>query len=176
MIYKFNEWINNGFTWNTIKKNAYVRVDALNILLSDQKFTYKYIDMVYNDLYKNIKPDISTLIPNSYDSELVLLNIKTPEKGQDKQIYIYNNIHSKPTYLTDNITMTKNDAIQYCKEFVKFIKSARKSLPPHEAILLQMEYKLEYNCQNTEHSQGLYVKYKRCRGLCTCGSCTPLYI
>lgn len=61
---RFTELENNGFTWEQIKKDAYNRLDVLNILLSEQKKkTYKYIDMVYYDLYKSIKPDISSLYP-----------------------------------------------------------------------------------------------------------------
>ena len=125
--------------------------------------------MVYYDLYKSIKPDISSLIPNSYEDDLVLLNIKKHDHSNGeintmKLAYIYDNIHSdKQTALKDNKVykiMPRNDAMEYCKEFVKFVETARKS-PSQDAQLHQLAYKCHYNCENTEHIQGLYVKYKK---------------
>lgn len=173
----FNNIINNNiinnydFTWEQIKKDAYNRLDVLNILLSEQKKkTYKYIDMVYYDLYKSIKPDISSFIPNTYEDDLVLLNIKAHDHHSSGEIntmklaYIYDNIHSdNQTAIKDNKvykTMSKNDAIEYCKEFVKFVETARKS-PSRDSQLHLLDYKCHYNCENTEHVQGLYVKYRK---------------
>lgn len=167
---RFKSWLSNGFTWDKIKKDAYNRVDVLNILLTNQnQFTYKYIDMVYYDLYNSMKPDISSFEPNTYDDELVLLNIKphdhfAHEKLRMKLNYIHDNIHSdKQTTLTDTKVykiMPKTDAIEYCKEFVKFIETARKT-PSQQSIHHQFTYKLDHNCTNVNHIQGLYVKMKK---------------
>jgi len=170
IINNYNALKNNGFTWNKIKKEAYHNIDVMNRLSSEQnKFTYKYIDMVYYDLYKSIKPDISSFIPNNYENELVLLNIKTHDHFAHKELrmklnYIFDNINSdKQTTLTDTKVykiMPKNDAIEYCKEFVKFVEAARNT-PSQEAQLHQISYKLEYNCENVNHIQGLYVKCRK---------------
>jgi hypothetical protein len=170
---RFKSWLSNGFTWDKIKKDAYNRVDVLNILLTNQnQFTYKYIDMVYYDLYNSIKPDISSFEPNTYDDELVLLNIKKNDtialtinsKDYNKHMklaYIHDNIHSnKQSALSDTKvykTLSKNDAVEYCKEFVKFVETARKT-PSRETVYHQLRYKLEHNCENVNHIEGLYVK------------------
>ncbi len=164
---RFKSWLSNGFTWDKIKKDAYNRVDVLNILLTNQnQFTYKYIDMVYYDLYNSMKPDISSFEPNTYDDELVLLNIKnqdTINSNQMKLVYIHDNIHSnKQSALSDTKvykTMSNNDAKEYCKAFAKFIEAARKT-PSRQSIYHNLSYKLEYNCENVNNIQGLYVKIK----------------
>ena len=135
------------------------------------KLEQKYLDMVYTHIKDNLKDDISSLIPTD-NSDAELLNIKFYIDFTKLQTFanlkIKNNIDTskehtiiKQNYNNNNATLQQHetsntvfDPKKYCYTFMKFVEAARTRSYNHT-----YKFSLDYNCDNTDHENGLYVKY-----------------
>lgn len=146
--------------------------NSSNVTETSLKLEQKYLDMVYTHIKDNLKADIFSLTPTD-NSDVELLNIKFYIDFTKLQTFanlkIKNNIdtskehtiikqiynHNHATLQQHETSNTVFDPKKYCHTFMKFVEAARTRDYNHT-----YNYSLDYNCDNTDHENGLHVKYK----------------